>query len=116
MKRLKRRQPASKLRGLVIARDGGCSARVIDHDAGFCRRMADHEIVSARDERYLELDHVNEEPGGQRPTDEAHLVALCQFHHRGGWRDANKEEVRDYLANLYPKEWAMRIARRQPTE
>lgn len=96
----------------MIARDEGCLARKLDIDAGFCRNDAG-EIVSASDARYLELDHMNEEPGGQLPTDEAHLVALCSFHHRGGWRtEAWKWRIREYLAIRYPVEWRAWTARR----
>lgn len=110
--RLKRRNPSTKLRRIVISRDGGCVAPKLDPGAGPCRRTVDGEIVSARDDRYLELDHVREEPGGQLPTDAAHLVAACQYHHRGGWSTSNRAPIRTYLATLYPVEWAEWAARR----
>lgn len=114
MKRIKRRQPTELQRAVVIRRDEGCLARRLDLDSGFCRRLVDNGIVSARDDRYLELDHINEEPGGELPTNEAHLVALCQWHHRGGWWRSStmKNRVRRYLAGKYPVEWAEWLERR----
>jgi hypothetical protein len=52
----------------------------------------------------LELDHVHDEPTAARraPSDPAHLVVLCAWHHRGSkaghvWATANRPLLRAYL-------------------
>ena len=58
----------------------------------------------------LEWDHVRAGYAGKRINDEAHGVTACPWHHRGdGWRvdsKAHRQILRDYLARLYPAQWA----------
>lgn len=56
----------------------------------------------------IEIDHVQETNGiGKRraPSDLAHLVALCRFHHRGSkagsiWANSHRPELRAYLEEV----------------
>lgn len=55
----------------------------------------------------LELDHVPEvnqtAMGDRAPSDPAHLVAICPYHHRGGWATSKhgRDRERAYLTSLY---------------
>jgi hypothetical protein len=47
------------------------------------------------------LDHVKSQlaMGVRAPSDEAHLVALCEYHHLWtGWATGHRPELRVYLA------------------
>lgn len=53
------------------------------------------------------LDHVKDAPrmGKRAPSDPAHLVTLCEFHHLGSkagrnWATANRPALRAYLAKV----------------
>lgn len=78
-----------EVREEVLLRDGGCVApRVCE-----C-------IVSMECGGRLTLDHVKDQPrmGKRAPSDPAHLVTLCQFHHLdSGWATAHRPELREYL-------------------
>jgi hypothetical protein len=53
----------------------------------------------------LTLDHVRDEPmmGKRAPSDERHLVSLCEFHHLwSSWATSHRPELRDYLAAVSP--------------
>jgi len=65
----------------------------------------------------LTLDHVKDQPKigdairkrgpGRKhryraPSDEAHLVVLCEWHHLAGWATAHRGDLRDYLASKAP--------------
>ena len=75
----------------VYQRDGVCVAPLLDRDAGPCSST-------------IELAHVHDEPTAARraPSDPAHLVTLCAWHHRGSkaghvWATANRPLLRAYL-------------------
>lgn len=115
------------LRWLVLRRDGGCVARQVDK-VGI--EVATDECQNANgwpmlwdDVFQLELDHVKEQPNvgavvkkrlakgsTKAPDDEAHLVAICPWHHRGGkagatWATSHRPALRKMLARLYPEVW-----------
>jgi hypothetical protein len=103
------------LRWAVLHREGGCIA-VQPDKIGFeeaatdlCRNGQGWE-QKWDDVLPLELDHIKEHPGGARVHDEAHLVAVCAWHHRGGkggaqWATAHRAAIRAYLTRLYPHIW-----------
>ena len=76
------------LRLAVLARDGGCVAVALGeppHDCG----------------GRLTLDHVKDQPrmGKRAPSDERHLVTLCEQHHLwNGWATSHRPALRAYLA------------------
>lgn len=74
----------------VISRDGGCVAPHLDAEAGDC---------SGR----LTLDHVKDQPrmGVRAPSDEWHLVTLCEWHHlHTGWATSHRPALREYLRSV----------------
>ena len=95
-----RRDPVTpQVYDLVMRRDYGCVAPRLDPDAGPCSGMGGSLM--------LELDHVHDEPtaGRRAPSDPAHLVVLCAFHHRGSkaghvWATANRPLLRAYLKEM----------------
>lgn len=49
------------------------------------------------------LDHVKDQPrmGKRAPSDERHLVALCENHHIwNGWATSHRPELRAYLLEV----------------
>lgn len=95
-----RRDEADKVspetRASVLARDGGCVARVLDDPANCWGRIT--------------LDHVKEHPrmGDRAPSDRRHLVSLCQGHTEDGrragfqWNTAHRPMLREYLREVEP--------------
>lgn len=78
------------LRRWILLRDGGCIAPVVD--------LAQLGSCSGR----LTLDHVKTESriGKRAPSDEYHLVTLCEWHHQGqkaGAIWATTKEHREWL-------------------
>lgn len=76
----------------VITRDKGCVAVLLGASSGDCRGR-------------LTLDHVKDEPrmGKRAPSDEWHLVAMCEAHHLwNGWATAHRPELRAYLRGFTP--------------
>ena len=77
-----------ELRLAVLARDGDCVAFQF----------------SATDEcrGRLTLDHVKDQPmmGKRAPSDMAHLVTVCEWHHLGGWATSHRPELREYLRGI----------------
>lgn len=93
LRRSRRKDPVSpELRLAVLERDGGCvAARIIDSWEG--------ELCHGR----LTLDHVRDEPmmGKRAPSDMAHLVSLCEWHHlESGWATSHRPELRTYLETV----------------
>lgn len=91
-----------EVRRAVISRDGGCVAPLIDPDAGPCRDRWGHvrhrSVVPA-----LTLDHVKDAPrmGVRAPSDPAHLVTLCAWHHLSTpWATSHRPELRAYLRSV----------------
>jgi hypothetical protein len=81
----------------VVARDGGCVARLVDPDAGLCS----DEYGNLR--YRLEVDHVRPAAGAATISDPRWLVTLCPWHHRasvGGriWATSHRPLLRAYLA------------------
>ena len=74
---------------LVMSRDDGCVAVKLGQPAGDCRGR-------------LTLDHVKDQPmmGKRAPSDPAHLVSVCEWHHLYGWATANRPALREYLASV----------------
>lgn len=79
------------LRIRVLQRDNGCVALRLDPGAGPCAGR-------------LTLDHVRDEAmlGKRAPSDERHLVSLCEGHHldtRAGanWATSHRPALRAYL-------------------
>lgn len=101
----------SAVRLAVLRRDGGCvavQAKLTQYPSDqLCRDQwgQPHPFDSLFK---LQLDHVNEfsTRGRKAPDDEAHLQAVCAFHH-SSW--ATKSEVRQdsraRLAALWPLVW-----------
>lgn len=101
----------------VLRRDGGCVAvqkRLSPNPAtDLCRDQWDqphpYDAVFK-----LQLDHVNEfgTLRSKAPDDEAHLQAVCAYHHRT-WatRALSRADSRDRLSALYPATWAKWLAR-----
>lgn len=94
------------LRALVLARDGGCVAAILD-PGHLCRDRWGWPHLPARVE-LMTLDHVQEAYGrmGQRaPSDPAHLVTLCWSAHLGGWATSNRPALRAYIASKGATRW-----------
>ena len=109
------------LRWAVLKRDGGCVAARMGAPGGCVNAMG--WSIRSDDVMQMELDHVKEQPhvgapivkrtdrhSYKAPDDEAHLVAICSFHHRGGiggatFATSNRPALREYLAGLYPQVW-----------
>ena len=71
----------------VLQRDGGCVAVALGEPESNCGGR-------------LTLDHVKDQPrmGKRAPSDEAHLVSLCEQHHLwSGWATSHRPELREYL-------------------
>lgn len=85
-----------EVRAHVLARDGGCVARVLDSPERCWGRIT--------------LDHVKAQQrmGDRAPSDPRHLVALCQGHTEDGrragfqWNTAkeNRHALREYLRSV----------------
>jgi len=95
------------LRLQVIFRDGWCVAETLDPQAGPCRDKWGELLPNNPWPDVWEVDHVKAEPmmGRKAPSDMAHLVTLCHFHHQGGWATSHRDAERDYLRTLYPESW-----------
>lgn len=91
LRRHPRKDPVTpELREAVLERDGGCVARLFDEELMYCRGR-------------LTLDHVKDEPrmGVRAPSDRAHLVSLCTWHHlESGWATSHRPELRAYLEGV----------------
>jgi hypothetical protein len=77
-----------EMREAVIERDRGCVAPDLDPCAGPCGGR-------------FTIDHVKSQPmmGKRAPSDMAHLVTLCEYHHLwSGWATAHRPLLRRYLA------------------
>jgi hypothetical protein len=84
--------PAMRL--AVLTRDGGCVAV----------RLGSRQECRGR----LTLDHVKDKPkiGDQpvkrrrirAPSDLAHRVTVCEWHHLYGWATSHRTELRDWIA------------------
>jgi len=91
------------VRRQVLERDRfRCVAPALDDNAGQCRDRFGRPTYEVPDAD-LELDHVGEmRMGKAAPSDVAHLVTLCGFHHRGlasgrNWATRNRPMLREYL-------------------
>jgi hypothetical protein len=76
----------------VLTRDGGCLAPRLGGSFMDCAGRAT-------------LDHVRDEPmmGKRAPSDMAHLVTLCEYHHLwSGWATSHRPELRAYLRGFLP--------------
>jgi hypothetical protein len=92
IRRRARRDPVSpELRLAVLERDRDCVAAILDTFEGWsCRGR-------------WTLDHVKDEPrmGVRAPSDAAHLVTLCEWHHlESGWATSHRPELRAYLEEV----------------
>ncbi len=100
------------VRWAVLKRDKGCvatSAVWFPGDVAPDECRGKHGWLIKWDDIFqLEVDHVTDR-GGIRRDDEAHLIAVCPWHHRGsGWRIDTKERrqrEREVLSGLYPAAW-----------
>lgn len=70
----------------TLTRDGGCVAVALGESPADCRGR-------------LTLDHVKDQPrmGRRAPSDERHLVSLCEWHHLEGWATSHRPALRAYL-------------------
>jgi hypothetical protein len=101
-----------RLRQTVLARDGGCvatSGMWFRTDAATDSCRDEHGLLIRWDNVFkMELDHVRDDRGA-RLDDEAHLITVCPWHHRGSaWRidtKARRQRERDVLRALYPEHW-----------
>lgn len=94
---MRHRDPVTKeLRQRVLTRDEGCIAPLVDpSQSGTCWGR-------------LTLDHVKDEPrmAKRAPSDERHLVTVCEGHSEAGaragyqWNTANRALERMYLAQV----------------
>jgi hypothetical protein len=85
-----RRDPVTPdLRAEVLIRDSGCVAVRLGESPADCRGR-------------LTLDHVKDQPrmGKRAPSDRAHLVSLCEWHHLEGWATSHRPELREYLRGV----------------
>ncbi len=86
-----RRDPVTHAVALaVLARDAGCVAVALGEPPADCGGR-------------LTLDHVKSQPmmGKRAPSDEQHLVALCERHHLWtGWATSHRPALREYLAGV----------------
>ena len=85
----------------VVQRDlriaGGCVAPHLDAMAGLCRDKWG-TVVLPYAEAALTVDHIREEPGGERRSLPRWLATVCYGHHiNGGWATSHRPELRRYL-------------------
>jgi len=97
-------------RAVVISRDGGCVAPLLDPGAGRCHDRWGNEMPrrSRQSALDLEVDRIRDAPAmGKAPghDDPSRMVALCPGHHRGvgpsggvQWATSHRAEIREYLA------------------
>lgn len=97
---LRRHEPVtSALWWAVVRRDGGCVAALLDREHACTNAWG--EPARRDDPTALTVDHVREQPGGKRPSDMAHCVALCWGAHiLSGWATSHRPELRTYLARV----------------
>lgn len=81
---------------------GGCIAPHLDAQAGLCRdKWGTPVLPYAR--AAMTVDHIREEPGGERRSQRRWMVTFCWGHHvNGGWATAHRPEIRKYLAEVEP--------------
>ena len=86
-----RRDPVTATVALaVLRRDQGCVAVTLGESPERCAGR-------------ITLDHVKDQPrmGKRAPSDEAHLVSLCEQHHLWtGWATSHRPELREYLRRV----------------
>lgn len=91
IRRRKRADPVTQEVAIaVFERDGGCIAPRLGGSFMDCAGRAT-------------LDHVRDEPmmGKRAPSDAAHLVTLCEYHHLwSGWATSHRPELRRYLREV----------------
>jgi hypothetical protein len=91
IRRKRRKDPVTQEMALaVFARDEGCVAPRLGGSFMDC---------GGRNT----LDHVRDEPmmGKRAPSDERHLVTLCEQHHLWtSWATSHRPELRDYLRRV----------------
>jgi hypothetical protein len=87
----------------VISRDlrvaGGCVAAYLGATTP-CRArwgsVVKRSVIDA-----LTLDHIREQPGGERRSEARWLVSICWGHHLiDAWATAHRPEIRDYLEKV----------------
>ena len=88
IRRKPRKDPVTQALAIaVIQRDGGCVAPRLGGSFMDCGGRTT-------------LDHVKDEPrmGVRAPSDMAHLVTLCEYHHLwSSWATSNRPALRAYL-------------------
>ena len=83
----------AELRQAVFERDRGCVAG----------QFIGSPVQAVMCRGPLTLDHVKSEPrmGVRAPSDMAHLVTLCTWHHlESGWATSHRPELRAYLEGV----------------
>jgi len=102
----------SEVRNVVIARDEGCVAPMLDPDAGLCFDRWGMRFSLGLRSRDLEIDYIHH-PALKRHVDPEAHVAVCPGHHRGTgpnrgrqWATSHREAIRKYLSRLYPQFWS----------
>lgn len=88
----RRKDPVTpELAEYVLERDGGCVAPRLDSLSGECRGR-------------LTLDHIRDYAmmGKRAPSDERHLVTVCEHHHLDGWATSHRPILRAYLLTVGP--------------
>lgn len=96
-----------EMRLVVILRDGGCVARLVDRSAGPCRDAWGKTATVGVPLDELEADYVRLRAKGKRHELPDDHVALCPGHHRGTgpqggyvWATAHRASERVYLEAL----------------
>jgi hypothetical protein len=91
IRRKPRRDPVTREVAIaVLQRDQGCVSPRLGGSFMDCAGRAT-------------LDHVRDEPmmGKRAPSDAAHLVTLCEYHHLwSSWATSHRRELRAYLRSV----------------
>ena len=90
----------------VLRRDAGCVAVTLGEDPATCHGR-------------LTLDHIKDQPrmGKRAPSDEAHLVSLCEQHHLwSGWATSGVSLGRTSRPQVSAASAAISRPATQPTE
>lgn len=102
----------SECRRIVIERDGGCVAPLVDKDAGPCYDRWGMPLPPNPRTVHFEIDFIRHGKPFKRHEDPQVHVTLCAGHHRGTgpshgwcWATSNRPLLRRYLRDHYPDIW-----------
>lgn len=104
LKRHPKKDPVTpEMREAVLSRDDWACVAPLLGATTFCRDRWGDRFGAEQD---LTLDHVRDHAmaGKRAPSDKAHLVTLCYYHHiSSGWATANRVALRAYLLRMEAK-------------